>query len=104
MYLPDDDPDAFSSLVDYLYRGVLPEAKDDYDLHLLLKLHILAEKLCLSRLMDKACDAVHSHLSLSGKSHSPGCVAYIYPRTHDGSKLRKFCAGQVAFGLAKTST
>jgi hypothetical protein len=104
MYLPEDDPDAFSPLVDYLYRGVLPEAKDNQCATLLVKLYILAEKLCLSRLMDKACDAVHSYSSLSGRLVTPNHIAHIYSRTHGGSKLRKFCAGQVAYVLAKART
>jgi hypothetical protein len=91
MNLPDDDPGAFSSLVDYLYRGVLLKAKDDYHASLLLELYILAEKLCLSTLMDKACDAAHSYSSLSGKRVTPKLIAHIYSRTHGGSKLRKFC-------------
>jgi hypothetical protein len=104
MYLPGDDPDAFPSLVDYLYRGVLPKAKDDHYATLLLKLYILAEKLCLSTLMDKACDAAHSHTSLSGRLVTPKHIAHIYSRTRGGSKLRKFCAGQVAYYLATTRT
>jgi hypothetical protein len=104
MYLPDDDPGAFSSLVDYLYRGVLPKAKDNYHASLLLELYILAEKLCLSTLMDKACDAGHSYSSLSGKRVTPKLIAHIYSRTHGGSKLRKFCASQVAYYLATTCT
>jgi len=104
MYLPDDNPGAFSSLVDYLYRGVLPKAKDDYHAALLLELYIIAEKLCLSSLMDKACDAVHSYSSLAGKLVTAKLIAHIYSRTHGGSKLRKFCASQVAYYLATTRT
>jgi hypothetical protein len=104
MYLPDDDPDAFSSLVDYLYRGVLPKAKDGHYATLLLKLYILAEKLCLSTLMDNAYDTVHSYCCLSGSLVTPKHIPHIYSNTHGGSKLRMFCTGQVAYCLATTRT
>jgi hypothetical protein len=103
MYLPEDEPEAVSSLIDYLYRGALPagDPKEDSGYKKLLELYFLAEKLCMNALMDKCCDAIR--VRCRAKKSRPGSllIRIVYLNTCDGSKLRSFCAGIIACGMIK---
>ncbi|KAH6671064.1 hypothetical protein B0J14DRAFT_564749 [Halenospora varia] len=65
MHLPEEDPDAFSLFVDWIYRSNVPTSNDNARLHLrnLLGLYVLADKMSLSTLKDKVIDVVQETCS-----------------------------------------
>ncbi|KAE9381266.1 hypothetical protein N431DRAFT_278758, partial [Stipitochalara longipes BDJ] len=63
MYMPDDSAEAFSLFVDWLYRSKIPAGNTEKHLHNLYDLYILAEKLEIDQLKDKAMDAIQDMAS-----------------------------------------
>ncbi|TVY15177.1 hypothetical protein LARI1_G007255 [Lachnellula arida] len=100
MHLPEDDPEAFSALVVWIYRDQLPlfpseRFTDDRDgceryIDILLPFFLLAEKLCINALanqiMDRIQDVQLKHDSLFSCSQ----LEDIYANTHRGSKVRTY--------------
>lgn len=103
MYLPEDQPEAVSSLVDYLYRGALPtgDPKEDSGYRKLPELYFLAEKLCMNALADKCCDLIRVRCRAKKRMPGPLPIRRVYLNTCDGSKLRIFCASIIACSMAK---
>ncbi len=58
MYLPDDNPEAFTLFVDWLYRHKIPSGNSESYIHTLYDLYIMANKMCLEDLMDATMDTI----------------------------------------------
>ncbi|KAE9381257.1 hypothetical protein N431DRAFT_505669 [Stipitochalara longipes BDJ] len=102
MYLPQDSPQAVSSLIDYLYRGTLPVHEDFEEAHhRAMELYVLSERICLVALMDKCCDAIRRSYTIGNCKPSVDLVRCIYSNTCDGSKLRKYSASLIACWIAE---
>ncbi|TVY59229.1 hypothetical protein LCER1_G000216 [Lachnellula cervina] len=100
MYLPEDDPQAFSALVAWIYRDQLPlhpserfaDDDDGFDkyINMLLVFFTLAEKLCINALanqiMDRIQDVQFQHACIFGGAE----LEYIYANSHRWSKLRTY--------------
>jgi hypothetical protein len=101
MYLPEDNADAFSSLVDFLYRRTVTWIARGTNSCGHRDLYYLAEKLCMSELMDRAMDKIHSYcVREEGSFTSKLLVMKIYGNTHEKSKLRQLCAAQTAASIS----
>ncbi|TVY89016.1 hypothetical protein LAWI1_G007186 [Lachnellula willkommii] len=100
MHLPEDDAQAFSALVVWMYSGQLPPfpnakfAEDitgssDYIFSLMPLFH-LSEKLCLNAVTNILMDTIQDlHLKHS-REFSSVALKDIYAMTHQGSKLRTY--------------
>ena len=92
--LPEDDPEAFSIFLEWLYSGsILPPGKDDNSKLVLndqIKLYCFAEKYCLAQLMDYTISA--SIAFLNERKGLPTCdhIEMAYNHTASGSPLRRF--------------
>lgn len=60
MYLPEDDPGAFSLYVEWLYRGSIRQGNTEQHLHDLYDLYLLAEKICLIKLKNLTMDSIQN--------------------------------------------
>lgn len=101
MYLPEDNADAFSLLVDFLYRGIVPKIVGKFDPHKssispLRFFYFLAEKLCMSDLMDRIIDEISKYCAQEGMKLGDQAIRVIYANTHDKSKLRAYCVANLA--------
>jgi hypothetical protein len=106
--LPEDDPASMALLVDFLYRGSLPDIDEQYEktnkdgleeytsMEVLLKLYYLAEKLCMSNLMNQIMDKIRHWHQFKKKLFGTGTPVSIYNNTHEKSKLRLYAAAQFA--------
>jgi hypothetical protein len=103
MYLPEDHPAVVASLIDYLYRGALPEATNDDGYSLLVCLFFLAEKLCMTVLIDRVCDAIRFRNIPLKSVPTPQSIKMIYSNSREGSTLRKYCAGIIGCLVIKYS-
>lgn len=95
-------------LVDFLYRGSLPDIDNvnketDMDGHresrglkVLFKIYFLAEKLCMSSLMNQLVDKLRQWQQVQGQTFSISTFVFIYNNTHEKSKLRLYAAAQFA--------
>ena len=104
MDLPEDDEVAVSYLIDFLYRGTVPEVvwkPGDKSLTKPIRpLYYLAEKLCFTQLMDKVIDEMTSKGNKYGKCFGSPVVQEVYQHTHKNSKLRAFAVATVACSVA----
>jgi len=104
MYLPDDEVRAVSALVDFLYRGWIPKAIDTSRwpqiAHDLIALYILAEKICMPELMDRAMDELSSTCCRSKTRLGDYYISQIYQNTHEKSKIRAYCVSGFACTMA----
>jgi hypothetical protein len=109
--LPDDDPEAFGHLVNWVYTDVLDcklcvfnrtmgERHGDTDkpVHQLqwLKLWILADKLNLSELAEKCLSAHSECLDDSASVVTPEAITLACEQSSDGSELRRHLVKEVA--------
>jgi hypothetical protein len=112
---PEDDPDAMAALIDFIYRGVIPEGPTDDPTEAeknnyfttLAKSYVLAEKLCFEQFMNRLLEnylqadipltaittTTNRHYALSE------VVDYIYTNTHSNSRLRRLVATEAATHL-----
>ena len=58
MYMPDDEPQAFTLFVDYIYRSKIATGNTENHLNNLYDFYYFADKLCLTELKDKIMDAI----------------------------------------------
>jgi BTB/POZ domain len=58
MYMPDDEPQAFTLFVDYIYRSKIAIGNTENHLNNLYDFYYFADKLCLTELKDKIMDAI----------------------------------------------
>lgn len=105
MYLPEDDADTVSSLVDFLYRGTVPKITwESKELtRPLRRLYYLAEKLCLSELMDQVIDEISSSIARRNTKLGELAIRDVYAHTHEKSKLRLFCSAALVCAVSKGS-
>jgi hypothetical protein len=100
MYLPEDEPDHFACLVDFLYRGTAPEAaRGSHGASHLRRFYAFAEKLCLLELMDKTIDSIKANHCELKTAFLGGNIEFIYTRTHEKSRLRLLCVAEAAFRM-----
>ncbi|KAH9215359.1 hypothetical protein DL95DRAFT_408542 [Leptodontidium sp. 2 PMI_412] len=97
MYLPEDDADAFDSMIVYIYQNLLPVFPnlecDEYLETILYPLFALAEKLCLNELANRVMDLIQDtglNSSLVPGNEPGGGNYMIYTLTPVGSKLRVY--------------
>jgi hypothetical protein len=93
MYLPEDDPGAFSLFIFWVYRLTipsLPAAKSSSYVTDLVHLCILAEKLMLFELLNRATDRLQDTLRELSEHLTKEAVLEVYRKTPSGSRLRRF--------------
>jgi hypothetical protein len=100
MKLPDDSPDAFSMLINYVYRGSIPKCpitrdsphreKREY-VFKMLSSYILGEKLCVNEFMNLIMDDLGTGVADDLFLTIP-YAAYAYENTYLNSRLRRFIA------------
>jgi len=100
MQLPEDDSQAFSALVVWMYRDQLPlfpteQYKDDgngCDMYVesLLPLFHLAEKLCINALANQIMDRVQDVHFLHSRMFGGSELETVYAYSHGGSKIRTY--------------
>ncbi|KAF7949357.1 uncharacterized protein EAE97_002866 [Botrytis byssoidea] len=99
MYLPEDNPATFADLIEYLYRGALPYTEKS-GTSFLLKLYYLAEKICMTLLMDQLIDKIMEvHMMKHPRGFSAAAVQSIHNHTHGTSKLRLYASALLAFKI-----
>ncbi|ESZ89675.1 hypothetical protein SBOR_9943 [Sclerotinia borealis F-4128] len=98
MYLPQDDPAVVANLIEYLYRGQLPNPLMEQQL---FELYFLAEKICLPSLMDRIMDTFleHRNFIIRFEVGRKSIIEIIYANTHHNSKLRLCITAAIAFTL-----
>lgn len=104
--MPEDDSQAVADLIEYLYRGTIPEITKRGISPILnkriLELYFLAEKYCMLKIMNKISDTlVFSFALADGQFHGfpPQIVKNLFERTHRTSKLRELSAALMVCGL-----
>lgn len=112
--LPEDKVDAVEALVNFIYRGSVPkvEQDDDHlrgDLRKLYHLYYLAEKLCMTKLMDMTLDSIDRfRIDQEGEKGSvmmqrSSIIKDVYENTHNHSKLRAYCVAITSRALLKST-
>jgi hypothetical protein len=95
MYMPEDNPGAFSLYVTWLYRSSIPMANTEAHLENLYELYFLADKLCLVDLKDKAMDTIQDmalKYDLKDQLITPELVTKVMKNTPTKwAGLRSFC-------------
>lgn len=95
--LPDDEPETFELLLQWLYMGRVgdPKATKPLSWHESAYLYVIAEKLQISELKNAVVD---SWITKSAETcEIPiGVVAYVYCNTPDSSHLRRLLVDMVA--------
>jgi hypothetical protein len=94
IYLPEEDTDTITRLVDWLYRKAIPLEK-----LLALDLYYLAEKFCISALMNQLMDKFRDNHATTNAIFTTWDVQEIYHNTHEMSRLRFYSAAQIACSL-----
>jgi hypothetical protein len=89
MYLPEDNPGAFSFFVDWLYRSSLPAGHPSY-LANLYHLWIFATKICLIKLADDAMDRIQDTCKKYNQFISDELLKEIWGLTETDSMLRSW--------------
>jgi hypothetical protein len=107
IFLPDDNPNAFSRLVEFLYRRTIPligrqpwRADPDEEVGLAMPLYLIAERLGLYLIMNRVISEIQ-RLDQAGElpSLSVEELEQIYENFEDGSKLWKYVLMGVASQL-----
>jgi hypothetical protein len=108
---PEDESVTFGRLLNWVYHGTVPAVilhkdeegkwKENWDV---LKLYTLAEKLCISEVMDRALEAL-----MSGQRYSnvlPGIedIDAGYSSTGENSSMRKFLCQTFIYALTSFNT
>jgi hypothetical protein len=105
MHLPEDDPNAFTLFIDWIYRSKIPERKNWKDQATLYNLYVFAEKLCLSDLANATMDEIQKLLNFLNPDLDPdfdrnsAFARKVYSETSSGSPLRKYCVQLLALDL-----
>ncbi|KAF4631069.1 hypothetical protein G7Y89_g7065 [Cudoniella acicularis] len=99
MYLPEDDLDAVTSLIDYMYRGRLPKLDAHFKVYDSMHLYFLAEKVCMSELMDRILDHLRAVARPIKTSHHPNSISSAYKNTNGGNKTRLYLVAEMACRL-----
>lgn len=100
MYLPEDDSDTFTMLVNYVYQKCAPpypierypaseEGCSKY-LDMAYSLFYLAEKICMDELSNIVMDKIQYMQFEHGEIPSANDIARIHENTCEGSSLRKY--------------
>jgi hypothetical protein len=88
MYLPEDNPGAFSFFVDWLYRSSLPAGHPQSYLVNLYHLWIFATKICLTKLADDVMDRIQDTCKKYNQFISDELLKEIWGLTESNSMLR----------------
>jgi hypothetical protein len=107
---PEDDPDSFDMLVDWIYfyniRG-LAKMKDSDGNDIItwdpVRFYCLAEKLCLPMVMDNIMDTLRKYHKKMQELPSPDFIYRAYASTSDKSPLRNYCLMTIRYILADLS-
>jgi hypothetical protein len=89
MFLPEDNPGAFSFFVDWLYRSSFPAGHPSYVANL-YHLWIFATKICLTKLADDVMDRIQDTCKEYDHFISDGRLKEIWSLTETDSKLRRW--------------
>ena len=107
--LPEDDPEAFGTFVEWLYRGTVTavsigdgHADVQKDSLKMLKVHFLAAKYCITELADRALTGFIEILDLQGEYPAVSLMGVCYEKSVSGSKLRQFISKLAAHFLLAT--
>ena len=99
MYLPEDNPGAFSFFVDWLYRSPLPAGHTQPYLANLYHLWTFATKICLTKLADDAMDRIQDTCKEHDHFISDGLLKEIWGRTETDSMLRSWVIDLKVYGM-----
>jgi hypothetical protein len=97
LYLPEDSPGSFSLLVEWIYRGILPDGNSEQDLQDLYHLYFLAEMTLWIKLKDDTMDKIQDVCANHDKYVDIELVRKAYKRTPAKSPLREFCLQLMVF-------
>jgi len=98
MYLPEDHPDEFASLIDFLYRGAAPDWEAARDPTFSgVGLNFLAEKYCMPELQDRTVDAIRALHRMKNMCYSTEQIDDIFHSGSKDNKLRLLAVAEVAF-------
>lgn len=99
--MPEDNPEAFSLFVNWLYRSTIPMSNTEAHLHNLYELYFLANRLCLIDLKDKTMDAIQDmafQYNLEYELITPELVTKVMKNTPTKrGGLQAFCIWQMVF-------
>src|SRR5450756_2353201 len=107
--LPEDDADAFSLFMEWLYLGHLSPVKLDHHtttsgpIYNRIKLYCFAEKHCLVDLMDYTMSSLMSNYTKHTRLPTIEVMQYVYENTVVGSKLRAFIARSLRYIISELS-
>ncbi|RJE25571.1 hypothetical protein PHISCL_02111 [Aspergillus sclerotialis] len=88
---PDEDPDVFAELVNWMYQGELSDNMIYHKSHFLFQLWVLAEKFAMQELQDSILSLCEKRIDrLKGNTYGINTIDYVYGHTLPGSPLRRF--------------
>jgi len=95
--LPEDDPDAFDMLINWVYfrgvrdlTGIVGSDGEEVAPWDPIEFYALAEKLCLPGLQDTIMDCISKYHKNTNELPSPDFAYRAYARTSDRSRLQKY--------------
>jgi len=90
MSLPEDNPEAFSLFLDWLYTHTLPICSTEAQLDDLYRLYFFAEKICQMNLADKAIDRIQQvHKYNPQLGIKPAVIGLVFANTKYHSSLQR---------------
>ncbi|OAP58546.1 hypothetical protein AYL99_07636 [Fonsecaea erecta] len=97
--LPEDDPEGFAIVVEWLYSGTVPQK---CGWRCLLRAYNAAQKFCMPDLQNALVDLFRTEMTPA--SLSPNWVSYIWGHTADGCQLRKLVLDIFYYHISKDPT
>ncbi|KAH6642649.1 hypothetical protein C7974DRAFT_106723 [Boeremia exigua] len=94
--LPEDDDNAFKTLVGWLYSSSLPVPREESDLGVLFDLYLMAEKFQIPNLIADVLQVVREWYKFSDSYPGLRRVQYIYANTENGSPMRHMLVHSIA--------
>lgn len=94
--LPEDDDNAFKTLVGWLYSSSLPVPREEADLGVLFDLYLMAEKFQIPNLIADVLQVVREWYKFSDSYPGLRRVQYIYANTENGSPMRHMLVHSIA--------
>lgn len=98
--LPEEEDDAFSAFVSWLYSGYVKPAKEEKDLTNLFDLYLMGEKWQASQLVRDVLREVRDWYATTDTYPGLRRVQYIYANTDEDSEMRRLLVHSVARMMA----
>ncbi|KAJ9603705.1 hypothetical protein H2200_011891 [Cladophialophora chaetospira] len=95
IYLPEDDPEAFGIVANWMYTGSMPST---CKCRVLMSAYILADKLCMTNIQDAVMEQLRWNL-MDEEIILPVDVDWVWEKTGPGSKLREFMVDALHYSV-----